>query len=256
MIYFGNAAGFLSCRACGVPLSTPFGRSCPHLLRYHHHYSSHSHDVACGHSELEVLIDALHPPIHGLADATYGLAPADVPSGACVNRAAAAPGSVARHMRGHIARTTVGDKVGRVIGFVRCDGLGSAPRNGIKHCQRRGSFPHSIGMRHHRPHHQPGAILHEHMALVAKYRGGVVTLSEQSLGRTLFWPAHAWISVPSTEKCSFESSPALSASVITSVKNDSITSFSSNRSRFFENTEWSHTVSSMARPTNQRNSRL
>src|SRR5487761_1989648 len=195
MIYFGNAAGFLSCRACGVPLSTPFGRSCPHLLRYHHQYSSHSHDVACCHGELEVLIDALHPPIHGLADAAYGLAPAevlldalsdtlaqlvaDVPSGACVNRAAAAPDSVARHMRGHIARTTVGDKVGRVIGFVGSDGLGLAPGNGVKHCQRRGTLAHSIGMRHQRSHHQPSAILHEHMALVAKYRGGVVALSEQ-----------------------------------------------------------------------------
>src|SRR5450631_1829964 len=123
---FGNASGFLSCRASGVPLAVRFGRSWCNLLRYQHHYSSHSHDVACCHGELELLIDALQPPINGLADAAYGLTPAEVlfnalsdalaqpvagvPGGACVNRAAAAPCSVPRHMRDHVTRTAVGDK--------------------------------------------------------------------------------------------------------------------------------------------------
>lgn len=112
MSCFGNAAGFLSYRACCASLSMRCGGLCLDLLRYRHQYSSHSHDVACCHGELEVLINALHPPIHGLADAADGFAPAEVlldalsdtlaqrvadaPSGACVNCTAAAPGSVAQ----------------------------------------------------------------------------------------------------------------------------------------------------------------
>jgi hypothetical protein len=83
-----------------------------------------------------------------------------------------------------------------------------------------------------------------------------VESSSPSRGLKLLWLAHAWISVPSTEKCSRLSSPAASARFITSAKNASITSCSSSRSRFFENTEWSHTTSSIASPTNQRNSML
>lgn len=49
------------------------------------------------------------------------------------------------------------------------------------------------------------------------------SLSEQSFSIKLLWVAHAWISEPSTEKCSFDIRPCLSASVITSVKNDSTT---------------------------------
>lgn len=60
---------------------------------------------------------------------------------------------------------------------------------------------------------------------------------EPSLGRKLFWLAQAWIRVPSTEKCSLESSPFLSARAITSAKNASTTSLASSRSRFLEKTE-------------------
>jgi len=58
-----------------------FGRSLCNLLRYRHHYSSRPHDVTCRHGELEVLIDALHPPIRGLADMLSGL---QAPAGALV----------------------------------------------------------------------------------------------------------------------------------------------------------------------------
>lgn len=62
--------------------------------------------------------------------------------------------------------------------------------------------------------------------------------SGSSFGRKLLWLAQAWISVPSTEKCSFDSRLRLSARVITSVKNASMTSCSISRSRFLENTEF------------------
>jgi len=64
------------------------------------------------------------------------------------------------------------------------------------------------------------------------------------------------MSVPSTLKCSPDSSPRCSA-ICTVALNSSVTvSCSISRSRFLLNTEWFQTVSSMARPTNQRNSRL
>lgn len=77
-----------------------------------------------------------------------------------------------------------------------------------------------------------------------------------SLGFRLFWLAHALISVPSTVKCSFDSSDFLRACSRTSSKKARAMSPSSRRSRFFVKTEWSQTASSIARPTNQRNSRL
>ena len=52
------------------------------------------------------------------------------------------------------------------------------------------------------------------------------------------------------------SSP-FAAAISTVALNDSVTASNSiSRSRFLLNTEWFHTVSSMDRPTNQRNSRL
>jgi hypothetical protein len=42
----------------------------------------------------------------------------------------------------------------------------------------------------------------------------------------------------------------------TLARNCCATSEVSNRSRFFENTAWFHTASSIPRPTNQRNKRL
>jgi hypothetical protein len=61
--------------------------------------------------------------------------------------------------------------------------------------------------------------------------------SDPSFGRKLFWLAHAWISVPSTEKCSFDSRPCRSARHSTSAKKPSTTWCSSDRSRFLEKVE-------------------
>ena len=72
----------------------------------------------------------------------------------------------------------------------------------------------------------------------------------------LLWLAQAWVRLPSTLKRSPDSSPRLSA-IATVALNNSVTASSSMRwSRFLLNTQWFRTVSSMARPTNQRNSRL
>lgn len=66
--------------------------------------------------------------------------------------------------------------------------------------------------------------------------------------------AQAWISVPSTVKCS--SLMKRFASRLTSAKKRCATSDVNRPSRFFENTAWFHTASSMTSPTNQRKSRL
>jgi hypothetical protein len=60
-----------------------------------------------------------------------------------------------------------------------------------------------------------------------------------SFGLEHLWLAHAPISVPSTEKYSLDGSPAVSASAVTSMKNDSTTSCLSSRSALLENTEQS-----------------
>src|SRR5712692_11702458 len=108
------------------------GSSSRHPLRYRAHYSGDPQDVARGHGELEVLIDAPQSSEHRLPDAAHRLAPAEVfldalsdrlaqsvawVSGrARVNRAAATPGVIARHMRGDVAAATTPDEVPRVVG--------------------------------------------------------------------------------------------------------------------------------------------
>ena len=97
-------------------------------------HSSHAHDIAGGHRELEVLIDASQPTIYCLPDATDRLAPTEVlldaltddlayrvagmAGGACVKGAAAAASVVARHVRRHLARPAIGNEVGGVVGLV------------------------------------------------------------------------------------------------------------------------------------------
>ena len=76
-----------------------------------------------------------------------------------------------------------------------------------------------------------------------------------SLGLKLFSDAQASISVPSTEKCSLDSNRFTLGGSSTAPRNRPAISPASNRSRFFENVEWSHTASSIPSPTNQRNSR-
>ena len=67
--------------------------------------------------------------------------------------------------------------------------------------------------------------------------------------------AHASISVPSTEKWSVDRSFFTVGCASTADRNFAAMSPSSSRSRFFENTEWSHAASSTPIPTNQRNRR-
>jgi hypothetical protein len=82
--------------------------------------------------------------------------------------------------------------------------------------------------------------------------GGV---SPPSLRRKLFWLAQAWISVPSTEKCSLDKSRFTSGRASSSARKRCATSPASSRSRFFEKLLASHTGSSTPSPTNQRNKR-
>src|SRR6267378_7167337 len=62
-------------RSARLPCRLVSWRRC---LRYRAQHSGNSHDIARRHRELEVLIDAPHPPAHRLADAPHGLAPAEV----------------------------------------------------------------------------------------------------------------------------------------------------------------------------------
>ena len=77
-----------------------------------------------------------------------------------------------------------------------------------------------------------------------------------AFGLKLFMLAKASIKVPSTEKCSSESSALTSGWPSTAWNNSAAISPSRNRSRFLVNTVTSQIGASIARPTNQRNSRL
>src|SRR5215831_14484596 len=77
----------------------------------------------------------------------------------------------------------------------------------------------------------------------------------RSFGLKLFIEAQASINVPSTEKCSLDNSRLTRGRDNTADRNLAAMSPANNRSRFFEKLEWSHTGSSIPRPTNQRNSR-
>jgi hypothetical protein len=77
---------------------------------------------------------------------------------------------------------------------------------------------------------------------------------EPSLGRKLFIDAHAFNSVPSTEKCSALNSPFTSGRPMSEARNPCAIACVSRRSRFLEKVEASKTASSSDSPTNQRNS--
>ena len=64
-----------SCRSARLPSRWV---SLRRFLRVRAQHSGHSYDVARRHGELEVLVDAPHPPVHRLADAPHGLAPTEV----------------------------------------------------------------------------------------------------------------------------------------------------------------------------------
>src|SRR3954452_14386278 len=90
---------------------------------------------------------------------------------------------------------------------------------------------------------------------IALLRGSVASGPVPSLGLKLFIEAQASISVPSTEKCSFERSRFTRGSARMAVRNWAAISPSSSRSRFLERVDGSQTASSMPSPTNQRNRR-
>ena len=71
-----------------------------------------------------------------------------------------------------------------------------------------------------------------------------------------FIDAHALMSVPSTEKCSSDSSAFTRGCASTAARTLAAMSPSSSRSRFLVKTVTSQTGASIDRPTNQRNSRL
>src|SRR6185437_4876062 len=70
------------------------------------------------------------------------------------------------------------------------------------------------------------------------------------------WLAQAWISVPSTEKCSSDISALTLGWLMIAPSNPRAMSPSSRRSRFLLKLLASHTGASTDSPTNQRNSRL
>ena len=87
-------------------------------------------------------------------------------------------------------------------------------------------------------------------------RPGAGGSPEPSFGRKLFIDAQAWISVPSTEKCSSDKSALTLGCASTARRNLAAISPSSSRSRFLVNTVTSQIASSTPNPTNQRNKRL
>jgi hypothetical protein len=105
-------------------------------------------------------------------------------------------------------------------------------------------------------------LLAVEVALAPRLRGGRLLRPvaggspPPSFGRKLFMLAQASINVPSTEKCSAESSSLTRGWVSTAAMNLAATSPSTRRSRFLVNTVTSQIGASSASPTNQRNSRL
>jgi hypothetical protein len=85
------------------------------------------------------------------------------------------------------------------------------------------------------------------------FRPGEGGSPEPSFGRKLFIDAHAFRSVPSTEKCSALNSPFTSGAPSSEQRNRCPISWVSRRSRFFEKVEASKIFSSIESPTNQRN---
>jgi hypothetical protein len=85
-----------------------------HSLRRRAHYSRHAREVARGHRQFAVLIDALNPPKDGLSNPANRLTPAEVfldsladhltdsvsvvPGRSPINAAAAPPSIVLRHV--------------------------------------------------------------------------------------------------------------------------------------------------------------
>lgn len=131
-------------------------------VRYCAEHSGHSHDVARGHGEFEVLVHTPEASIQCLPDSPNGLAPAEVffdaladrladrvarmPCGSPVDGAAADARVVARHVRRHAPASAGIDEVTRVIGLVCRDRLGVAAGHGVEHRQRCRSLAHAVSV--------------------------------------------------------------------------------------------------------------
>src|ERR1700709_1031463 len=234
----------------------------------------------------------LDPAEHPLDPLALLLADAIAPMacGAAIDCRAAAIG-VLRDVRRHAKLTDVGDEIGGVVSLVATHGDPVAPLQCAHHLDRSLALCRAASLGHRRRHNQPVAILHQHVTQVAEFgslarcllvepaSGSVVEACvsllrgctrkstsllrraaggspEPSFGLKLFMLAQASIMVPSTEKCSSDSSGLTCGSIRIAARKRCAISPSSRRSRFLVNTVTSHTEASIDRPTNQRNMML
>ena len=117
-------------------------------LRYRAQHSGHSHDVARGRRQLEVLIDPFDATVDGLADSPDGLAPTEVVLDSLsdhlaggvarvmcrkpINGAAPLVGRVARHVRGDAALPAGGHEVPGVVSLVGSNRLRDLQASPVK----------------------------------------------------------------------------------------------------------------------------
>lgn len=120
-------------------------------LRPNAQHSSHPHDIAGRHGELERLVDTLESAVHRLSYPPDRLRPAEVlfdalahdlagsvagvTNRSSIDGAATPTRRVAGHVRRHAALVTVGDEVSRVVALVGCDRLTVCSGDGVEHRQ-------------------------------------------------------------------------------------------------------------------------
>src|ERR1700688_5027479 len=209
--------------------------------------------------------------------------------GAVAGLAGYGDGLVLRHMRCDVDGAKIGHMIGRIIRLVLTDrdAVAGGFASRLQHDLRGSAFGGAIGMRDHAGHRQPVPVLHGGRGPYSKAspparrpcgkagcRGRLVLACVSflrfwpwklapssssplpSLGRKLFCDAHASISVPSTEKCSSDSSGLTCGWFRSLVMNFLNTSPFCSRSRFLVKVVGSQIGSSGESPTNQRYNRL
>ena len=97
--------------------------------------------------------------------------------GSSVDGASASTSVLRGHMRHNLAQMTCFDEVMRVAGLVGTSRLRPPVRHRIEHGQRSGTLTATVSMGDHCADHQAGAILHQHMPLIAEDRRSVVALA-------------------------------------------------------------------------------
>src|SRR5439155_9382298 len=93
-----------------------------------------------------------------------------VSCGAAINRAAAAPSQVLRHVRHHLQISALGHKTERVESFVSSNGHRLRAGNPLQHNQRRIPLRRAIGHEYFCVDNQPVAILHQQIPAVTQLR--------------------------------------------------------------------------------------